>query len=539
MPAFIHVPCPCGHEVRAGRDQAGGSVRCWSCGREVAVPLRTAGRLAAACVEAVLDALRPSAFGPVVAGALALVAALLVPKVGAWLGFAVLVAGAWFYQGLLRNPGAPRHASWNRAPFSANGEAVDDGESAAWTDLAVRSALAIPAAAALVAPFLIRNGGKLLPGEPSGVGPFAGMLAALAAWAVAPLLLLAANARERPAWRAVARHPVAVAASLALFPCGLLLLEGFTAALCLEQGILAPAVSDLFPTPEIGPLANGSEVVFNFDGATRRFPFELDVRRLLGVYLAGLGRGHTLVADFPLSLATGWQVSRFDPVLFRMTWEAFFAYRCVFSALVLTGAGLLLSVQARWLGLTAAVDALVAPHRPKPGAFPTGNGRPVAAAPALIAADEPPASSAPLDPPPVAASWGVAPSAEGAGSGTILVIDDERAFAHALGRILVGRGFTVHLAADAAEGLRLARTARPDLIVLDLLLPDRPGMDLCRDLRDDPLTREIPILIATYKAGADDEVAALSHGADDYIAKPYVVEVLIARIQTQLRRRAR
>jgi hypothetical protein len=48
--------------------------------------------------------------------------------------------------------------AWNRAPFSANGEAVDDGESAAWTDLAVRSALAIPAAAALVAPFLIRNG---------------------------------------------------------------------------------------------------------------------------------------------------------------------------------------------------------------------------------------------------------------------------------------------------------------------------------------------------------------------------------------------
>ena len=83
----------------------------------------------------------------------------------------------------------------------------------------------------------------------------------------------------------------------------------------------------------------------------------------------------------------------------------------------------------------------------------------------------------------------------------------------------------------------MALNSRPDLIVLDLLLPDRPGLELCHELRADPRTKAVPIIIATYKSG-DDEVAGLTQGADDYIAKPYVVEVLIARIQKQLRNRS-
>ena len=73
--------------------------------------------------------------------------------------------------------------------------------------------------------------------------------------------------------------------------------------------------------------------------------------------------------------------------------------------------------------------------------------------------------------------------------------------------------------------------------MLDLLLPDRPGLDLCRDLRASAETRDMAIVVATYKSGAEDEILGLTQGADDYIAKPYVVEVLIARIEKQLRNR--
>ena len=72
--------------------------------------------------------------------------------------------------------------------------------------------------------------------------------------------------------------------------------------------------------------------------------------------------------------------------------------------------------------------------------------------------------------------------------------------------------------------------------MLDLPLPDRPGQAVCRELRATDVTHSIPIVITTYKGDPADEVACLAEGADDYIVKPYVVDVLIARIQAQLRR---
>jgi DNA-binding response OmpR family regulator len=135
-----------------------------------------------------------------------------------------------------------------------------------------------------------------------------------------------------------------------------------------------------------------------------------------------------------------------------------------------------------------------------------------------------------------AASAAAEAAAKGGRRWSVLIIDDELAFNEALGRILTERGFNVHTASSAYEGLGLAIAAKPNLILLDLLLPDRSGLEVCRLLREQPATRAIPILMLSNRGGTDDEVAGLNQGADDYLAKPYIVEVLLARIRKQLER---
>src|SRR5204863_8314293 len=97
--AFHHVECPCGRTLRAGPDQAGTVIRCWSCGREVAVPYpRRQGQLVRALAGAAWDAVRPPTAVIVVLGSLAITAALLVPGVGPWLALGLVVAAAWEYE---------------------------------------------------------------------------------------------------------------------------------------------------------------------------------------------------------------------------------------------------------------------------------------------------------------------------------------------------------------------------------------------------------------------------------------------------------
>jgi CheY-like chemotaxis protein len=156
------------------------------------------------------------------------------------------------------------------------------------------------------------------------------------------------------------------------------------------------------------------------------------------------------------------------------------------------------------------------------------------------AGDAPPAVAGPQpEPQPPSTAFLVQGRGIGAGVGqhTILVIDDELPFAKALSRILADRGFTVLIAGTAQDGLYLARLGRPDLILLDLLLPDMLGTDACRELLANPQTCGIPILVVSYRSGTEDEVTALENGADDFLPKPYAVEVLIARIRKQLHRR--
>ncbi len=119
----------------------------------------------------------------------------------------------------------------------------------------------------------------------------------------------------------------------------------------------------------------------------------------------------------------------------------------------------------------------------------------------------------------------------------ILVVEDERSLVEVLSCNLEREGFEVLQAFDGQEGLRQAQLKLPDLIVLDLMLPNKPGLEVCRELRLGARTREIPIIMVTAKVEESDELVGFATGADDYVTKPYSMKILIQRIKKELRRR--
>ena len=118
----------------------------------------------------------------------------------------------------------------------------------------------------------------------------------------------------------------------------------------------------------------------------------------------------------------------------------------------------------------------------------------------------------------------------------ILIIEDEIAQAQILQYNLEAEGFNVKHAANALDGLWLAQEHAPDLIVLDWMLPDMAGIDLCRKVKASPDTRSIPVIMLTARGTEDDKVQGLNVGADDYMVKPYSIRELIARIRGNLRK---
>lgn len=119
---------------------------------------------------------------------------------------------------------------------------------------------------------------------------------------------------------------------------------------------------------------------------------------------------------------------------------------------------------------------------------------------------------------------------------TILVVDDEQPIIELIRYNLQKEGFTVFAAENGERALELARTEKPNLIILDLMLPDMGGFDVCRILRNDTATAQIPIIMATAKSSDSDVVFGLELGADDYITKPFSPKVLVARVKRVLRR---
>lgn len=125
------------------------------------------------------------------------------------------------------------------------------------------------------------------------------------------------------------------------------------------------------------------------------------------------------------------------------------------------------------------------------------------------------------------------PAKESAVAATIAVIDDEPGIVDVLEMGLRLQGFTVESAADVASGIQLVRQLRPDLVILDVGLPDGSGLDLLRRIRAES---PVPIVMLTAREDVDDRVRGLDLGADDYVGKPFRMEELVARVRAQLRR---
>ena len=123
------------------------------------------------------------------------------------------------------------------------------------------------------------------------------------------------------------------------------------------------------------------------------------------------------------------------------------------------------------------------------------------------------------------------------GSGRkILIVEDETDVTDLLSLNLRKAGFRVSTAGDGASGLQKARDDRPDFIILDLMLPKMSGLEVCRILKSDTATAQMPILMLTAKAEEIDRIVGLEFGADDYVTKPFSPREVVLRIRAILRR---
>ncbi len=115
----------------------------------------------------------------------------------------------------------------------------------------------------------------------------------------------------------------------------------------------------------------------------------------------------------------------------------------------------------------------------------------------------------------------------------VLIVEDEDALAESVRYNLEREGYSVRVAGDGREALESFRKLRPSLVVLDLMLPEIPGLDVCRKIREES---DVPIIMVTAKDSEADKVAGLELGADDYVTKPFSMRELVSRVRALLRR---
>lgn len=121
-------------------------------------------------------------------------------------------------------------------------------------------------------------------------------------------------------------------------------------------------------------------------------------------------------------------------------------------------------------------------------------------------------------------------------STNILVIEDDDIVARVIERSLRGEEFKVAIANSGVEGLKTARRSVPDLVILDVIMPGMDGYTVCREIRNDPLLANVPVLFLTAKIKNEDRITGFEAGGDDYLCKPFNIEELILRIRAILRR---
>ena len=120
----------------------------------------------------------------------------------------------------------------------------------------------------------------------------------------------------------------------------------------------------------------------------------------------------------------------------------------------------------------------------------------------------------------------------------LLLIDDEPAVQTLVRLVLEGEGWQVLVARDGLQGLALARERQPDVILLDVALPDMSGLEVCRQLKADPSTSAIPVAMLTAMAQEADRRSAMALGADDYITKPWRPAALTTKVTSLLERKS-
>ncbi|HUL41790.1 MAG TPA: phosphate regulon transcriptional regulator PhoB [Burkholderiales bacterium] len=121
---------------------------------------------------------------------------------------------------------------------------------------------------------------------------------------------------------------------------------------------------------------------------------------------------------------------------------------------------------------------------------------------------------------------------------TVLVVEDEPAIQELLAATLIRAGYDVQRAPDANIAMESLHNSLPDMILLDWMLPGRSGLAFARELRNNPRTKTVPIIMVTARAEEENKVAGLEQGVDDYITKPFSPRELLARVKAVLRRRA-
>jgi len=120
--------------------------------------------------------------------------------------------------------------------------------------------------------------------------------------------------------------------------------------------------------------------------------------------------------------------------------------------------------------------------------------------------------------------------------GRVLVIEDEQDVAELIRYNLAKEGYEVRVVANGDDGLKQARESRPDMILLDIMVPQLNGWEVCRRLKQEPDTREVPVIMVTGRVEEGDKVLGFEMGADDYVTKPFSPRELLARIRAVIRR---
>ena len=122
---------------------------------------------------------------------------------------------------------------------------------------------------------------------------------------------------------------------------------------------------------------------------------------------------------------------------------------------------------------------------------------------------------------------------------TILIVEDDESLLPMLTYNLKKKGFNVKSASTGEEGLILIKELIPDLLILDWMMPEPSGLEICRQIRQNKLTKNIPVIFLTAKGDEDNKITGFEAGADDYMVKPFSPNELIARINALLRRHSR